>query len=165
MTSVIMRQDHERHELQIGRDSSTSRLQLLNIFIGLDGEHARHWKPRECCRGSISPLQHPLSLQSLECCLAGPRHLPLSMQLVAVGVILGWGEGQELLESCDAGEPPGTLLGVRRPKSLLGVKPKRTASAKTGATHTRMHPTAGLSSELIETSWGPYTARCRGTTS
>lgn len=75
------------------------------------------------------------------------------------------GEGQELLESCDAGEPPGPRLGVRRPKSPLGVNPKRTASASTGATHTRMHATTGLSSELIETSWGPYTAWCRGTTS
>lgn len=164
MTSVIMRQGNERHELQIGRDSFTNHLQFLNIFIGLNGEHARHWKPRECSKGSISPLQHPLSLQSLECCLAGPRQLGLSRQLVAVGVIIGVGEGQELLESCDAGEPPGPLLGVRRPKSLLGVKPKRTASAKTGASHTRMHATAGLSSEPIETSWGPYTARCRGTT-
>lgn len=35
------------------------------------------------------------------------------------------GEGQELLESCDAGEPPGPRLGVRRPKSPLGVNPKR----------------------------------------
>lgn len=74
------------------------------------------------------------------------------------------GEGQELLESCDAGEPPGPLPGVRRPKFLLGVKPKRTASASTGATHTRMRATTGLSSELIETSWGPYKAPCRGTT-
>lgn len=109
-------------------------------------------------------MQHPLNLQSLECCLAGPRQLVLSMQLIVVGVITEVGEGQELLGSCDAGESPGPLLGVRRPKLLLGVKPKRTASTNTGATHTRMHATTGLSIELIETSWGPYTARCRGTT-
>lgn len=63
------------------------------------------------------------------------------------------GEGQRLLESCDAGQPPSPLLGVRRPKSLLGEEPKRTTSAITGTTHTRMPAIAGLSSELIETSW------------
>lgn len=74
------------------------------------------------------------------------------------------GESQELLESCDLGELPGPLLGVRRPELLLAVKPKRTASTNTGATHTRAQATAGLPSELIEASWRPYTARCRGTT-
>lgn len=63
------------------------------------------------------------------------------------------GEGQGLLESCGAGEPPSPLFAVRRPKFLLGEKPKRTASAHTRTTHTRMPAIAGLFTELIETSW------------
>lgn len=89
-----MTQGNQKHELQIGRDSFANPLQFLSIFIGLDGKHAWHWKTREFPRGSTSHLRHPLSLQSLECCLAGPRQLGLSMQLIAVGVIMEVGEGQ-----------------------------------------------------------------------
>lgn len=94
MTSATTTQGNQRRELQIGRDNFANPLQFLSIFIGLDTKHARHWKPREYSRGSASHLQHPLSLQSLECCLAGPRQLGLSMQLIAVGVIMEVGEGQ-----------------------------------------------------------------------
>lgn len=51
MTSEITRRGIERHELLVGRDSFTNVLQFPSILIGLNGEHARRWKPRECSQG------------------------------------------------------------------------------------------------------------------